>query len=123
MFAILVDAPADADLFQTLDGLPVTVGPVALWSEDDLLEFLGHFQVLLPESFAAGQARTDGLALALRVKVVHVAGASRVAERLAPVALLVETVAQDGRLARAGHPLLETDVARFRTADGKLAKW
>ncbi len=122
MFAVLVDAPADAHLFQALDGLPVTISLVALGRENDFLELLGHFEILLPQLLASGQGRADGLALPFGIKVVHVAGTARVAEGLAAVALLVETVAQDGRLARAQQLLLETNVPGLGAADGKFAQ-
>ena len=122
MFAIFVDAPTDADLFEALDGLPVSVCPAAFGSKNDFLEFLGQFQILFAQFFAAGQARADGLAVAFRVEIVHISGASGVAEGFAAVALLVETVAQDGRLARADQFLLETNVPGFRAADGKFAQ-
>lgn len=122
MFAVFVDAPTDADFFETLDGFPVAVGLVALRGENDFFEFLGHFQILFSQLFAGGQAGTDGLALALRVEIVHVSSASGVAEGLAAVALLVESVAQNGGFARAQGFLLETNVARLGTADGKFAQ-
>lgn len=123
MFAIFVDAPANAHFFQALDGFPVTVCPVAFRSENNFLVFLGHFQVLFAQFFAAGQAGTDGLTLFFRLEVVHVARAASVAEGLASIAFLVETVAQDGRFARAQQTLLETNFARFRTANGKFTEW
>ncbi len=122
VFAVLVDAPADPDFFETLNGFPVTIGLVAFGSENDFLEFLGHFEILFAQFLAGGQAGTNGLALALRVEIVHVATAARVAERLATVTLLVETVAEDGRFARAQQFLLEADVARFGTANGEFAQ-
>ena len=57
-----------------------------------------------------------------RVEIVHVSGAFGVAEGFTAVALLVETVAQDGRLAGVDQLLLETNVTGFRAADGKFAQ-
>ena len=115
-----VDAPTDADLFEVLCGLPVSVCPAAFRNENDFLRFIGQFQILLAQFFAAGQARADGPAVALRVGIVHVSGASAVG--FAAITLLVETVAQDGRIAGAGQLLLETNVPGLRTADGKFAQ-
>ena len=95
VFAVLVDAPADPDFFETLNGFPVTIGLVAFGSENDFLEFLGHFEILFAQLFATGQLRADGRAILFGIKVVGIATASAETERFAFVPTFVKRPAKN----------------------------
>ena len=100
MLSISIDAPADTDFFEALNGFPVAADGVALGIEDDLLVLVGHFTVLLAQLLASGQRRTDGVAVSLGLEVVHVSSAAAEAQCFAFVPLFVEAPAQYGILAR-----------------------
>ena len=90
MLAISIDAPANTDLFETFNGLPITADRMTLGAKNDLLVFFSHFAVLLSQLLASGQCRAHSVAVSLCLEVVHVASAAAEAELLALVTFLVE---------------------------------
>ena len=65
VLSVSIDAPADTDLFETLNRLPVTTDGMTLGAEDDLLVLFGCFAVLLSQLLASRQRRTHSVAVGL----------------------------------------------------------